>query len=229
MALSLDGFVGTGGLAGNPVTVTLTTTKTADILYLFSVTGNVGSNISGITSTSGLTWTNRIAPFASPLSALQMETWWAFAPNALSSEVISITYSGGAATPRIAVIGINGAASSTAPFDANASIPAKAAVTTTTSATNTISTNNANVFLIGMLRGEATLGTITEPSGFTSITTTGSLAQDVSSRVVSSILSSQSLTYSWLTPGNANFLIDAVFGPSAIVPQPYFNRMIGGM
>lgn len=213
MAPTLDGSVGVGGLVGNPVTVTLVTTKPGNIIYLFSVTGNVGSNISSITSTSGLTWQNRIAPFSSPVGAVQLETWWAYAPNILSSEVITITYSGGAATPRIAAFGINGPASTTAPFEPNASFPAKDPVIAATTASNIVSTNNANVFLIGMLRGETALGTISEPSGFTLITTTGSTAQDVSYKILSSLLSSQTFTYNWVTPGNADFLLDAVFGP----------------
>lgn len=225
MALTLDGSVGMGGLVGNPVTVTLSTTKAGDIIYLFSISGT--ATITGISDVAGLTWHNRIAPFMFN-SSVNLESWWAYAPNALTADVISITYNT-TPTPRIAAFGINGAASSTAPFDPNVSLPAEHQATGTSNS-NTISTNNANCFLISFLRGTNGLGTITEPSGFTLITTTGSSLTDIGYKVVSAAQSSQVFTYNWTTSDTAEFIMDAVYGPSSgtLIRPSLLNGLGGG-
>lgn len=217
MALSLDGLSGAGGIGGNPAVISLTTTG-AGLIYLMSVTG-AGTDITGITDAAGNTWAKR--SFSPTLGSLRVEAWWAYSSAAFSGN-ISVTY-GSTATPRLGVFGISGIANPSSPFDPSGSFPARTVNANMTSVSNTISTNNADCFLIGLYRNDSGgIGTITRPSGFSLITTTGSAAQDISYRVVSAVQTSQVFTYSWANAvsNNAMFVMDAVYGPSSKIWCP---------
>ena len=112
------------------------------------------------------------------------------------------------------VFGVNGAQYSS-PFDANASLPAFTHGEGVTSLSQTISTTNANTMLIGFLRfsGTTGFGTMTPPSGFSSLISAGSFAY-IATKTVSSAQSSVAENFSWTTSGSNNtttgYLFDAI-------------------
>lgn len=111
VTLSLDGSVHTPGTGTNVATLTLSTTKTNNVIYVAieangSVASVVGSTLGAFTARA----TGAIVSF------------WALAPSILSSEVITLTYSGGTTFISATAFAVNGAHTA-APFDVNASIP----------------------------------------------------------------------------------------------------------
>lgn len=74
--------------------MTLTTTQAHDVLVLLAVAEKPASGppaVSTVTSTSGLTWNKRKAFTPTP-GVTDIEVWWAYAPSAVTSEVITVTY-----------------------------------------------------------------------------------------------------------------------------------------
>lgn len=134
VTLSLDGSAHAAPNATNIVTMSLTTTKTNDIIYVMS-SGN-GSDVSIVGSTLGA--------FTRRGGGGSINGYWVLASSILTGEVITITYSGGATFVTGSAVAVNGAKTS-APFDVNGSIPTLTAFgvpadpfSITTSAANTI-------------------------------------------------------------------------------------------
>jgi len=173
--LQLDGYA-TGGVSSpsftplTSATVTLTTTKTDDVIVVAVATGGFwsASQVTGITDTAGLVWhrrnrrwqnggfksnepVNPDPPGTAVNQGLDIEIWWAHAPTALTGDVITVDV-GGCGFISLIAWGVSGA-NFLAPWDThsqaggyidnignNAFSPAMAE----------LSTNAANCFLFGI-------------------------------------------------------------------------------
>lgn len=144
--LSLDGSNANNVVGGTSQTITLTTTKTNDIIVVCAVAGS--STVSGVSDTSGLTWTHR---GTNTTSGQRLETWWALATGTLSGDTITITY-GASNTYEVIVFAVNGAHTA-GPWDTNAGLPA----TSGFAGAPSISTSNANDFIFGYITGASGL------------------------------------------------------------------------
>ena len=123
VAPMLDGQITGTWSGGSTTTLTLSTTKTSDLIVVVVAyeQSSVQRNIVGVTS-SHLTFSKRKQYAPSQYAKCTLEVWTAIAATALSSEVITITLDGGiddGAACAFAVSGTNTAA----PFDSNASLP----------------------------------------------------------------------------------------------------------
>src|SRR6266550_6469328 len=145
--LALDGS-GTGsGSAATSYTIGLTTSNANDVLYLSHVNGQSGT-VTSVTSSPSLTWTQRASVTYSTVvsPSNNLETWYAVWG---SSGSITITVNLSAAVNSAGVaFGVSGA-NTASPFDSNAAIPHTNSGDAGTTASVTISTSNANDFLIG--------------------------------------------------------------------------------
>lgn len=158
MALSIDGTVA----GGTPVT--LTTTKINDVIIV-ELTINWSSTVGtiAITDTAGLTWAPRGSTVASNDPTAHWYRFWAFSTGILSSDVITITPTGGT----FAYIGTNAYAvngCSASPWDTNVSLPGN--FNSATGGPATVSTDAATTMVLGGYRAESPLSAGT---GFTQI------------------------------------------------------------
>ena len=157
--LALDGSASTS-TSGSSMTISLTTSKPNDLLYI-SVVESQGYTVSGITSSPSLTWTQRASvPFS---SSRHLETWYAVWPSS-GTITITITLTGSSNAAAVA-FGVSGA-DTASPFDGTP----RTATGSSTSPSVTISTSNPNDFIIGAL-GVQNTPTLTTGSGFTLIKT----------------------------------------------------------
>ena len=202
-AIALDGTV-----ASTSGTATITTTLPRDIIVAVLTNTAVSAPCTYITDTAGLTWVKRNAVLC-PSSGFSVETWFARANSTVTSNVI--TPSSNSFIGRIEVFAINGI-DMINPFDTNTSLPALVPGTTATTASATISTTNANTFVYAVVKSLASLGTITQPAGFTTLVA-GGTTEDLSYQINSSALSSVTETYSWTgATTQSAMLIDALQG-----------------
>lgn len=195
--LSIDGAASNG--AGN---VVLSTTKTNNIIVVYCVTTG-GSVCGSITDTAGLVWTRRIDYENSGSNLVWITEFWALSTSILTSDTI-VTTNGS----RMTAFGVNGANLST-PFDPNVSLPATNSSLSGNIAA-TISTTKSVDMVISCARASASLGTITYPSGETSIVS-GGANQAIGQRITASAQSSVSESYSFsTTPSLPTLLVDAI-------------------
>lgn len=152
------GFVQCTAYASN-----LDATGTNDLIILQVLLNNTGT-VTAVTSTQGLTWTQR-AEVLDGLGGRESE-WYAVASRIVSNPSISITDSIPKIKVGIEVFGITGY-DTAKPFDYTVSVPS---VETSSSASisASISTNDAYDMLIGLEYG-GTGPTFTAGSGFTGI------------------------------------------------------------
>lgn len=137
--ITLDGNASTNVGSGGSVafrTVTLSTTKTNDLIFICIWVG--GAVVTGVSDTAGLTWTD------SGLGKVgQVQVFSAFSTGILASDVITVTYNTTAAFDGLYAFALNGTATSSY-FDPNVSLPASTATATPISG---ISTSNARDFI----------------------------------------------------------------------------------
>lgn len=225
--LAIDGSA-TLSIAAGTVTNTLSNTNTNDVIvaqiFVNATTGT--PTISSVSDTLGLTWNKRTLPSGCKYTDTTPETndieeYWAFSSGKLTSDVISVTQTGGSGTlsMRLTTASINGA-NTTTPFDPNVSLPACTNTTalgtpTAASLSQTVSGTKAKTIFLGFLRNTGVgsgFATVTRPSGFTQIIASGSFA-DSSSQIFSSAQTSLALQYSWSnTTGQTSvgYLMDAI-------------------
>ncbi|WP_122832262.1 hypothetical protein [Burkholderia pseudomallei] len=208
--------------------MTLTTTQAHDVLVLLAVAEKPASGppaVSTVTSTSGLTWNKRKAFTPTP-GVTDIEVWWAYAPSAVTSEVITVTYNMTIDDFAGVAFGVNGC-DQTSPWDPNSSLPQTATANGSAPAL-TGSTTNANTFVVmGIGTGNNAVGSYnTPPSGFTFIkgALNGGGLQYASAGVAyqreTSALSSSTFTWGAAlsnTNGGGAFL-DALQAPSGSPP-----------
>jgi len=220
-APTLDGFAHNIG-----ATVTLTTTKTNDVIVILASSENnaVTPTISSVSDTAGLTWARRGSKVTATSGSQQssQEIWWAFSSGALSGDVITVNFVGGADLLALVAFGVNGSGSSSAPWDVNVSLPATAtsAVTGTPSVSG-VSTTHANAILLGFY-SQGNTGAFTAQtsgSGFSIIDQTGSnagsfsIAAAAESQGVTSAQSSVSVAFGTSSTAPWSIIADAIAGP----------------
>lgn len=125
------------------------------VLYLNPVT-NFGSaqTVTSITGTTLTTWTRRggITPFVFGPFGVNLESWWAVAPST-GTDTLTITYNGSSANIAqefVVYYAISGA-NTTTPFDVNVSLPQATRISGGVTPAQTISTTNANTFILSAL------------------------------------------------------------------------------
>jgi hypothetical protein len=134
--------------------LSVSTTSTNDVVIFFiQVTKRTGAapTVSSISGGS-LTWAKRKAVTATYTGACfaantcqgDFEEWWAFSSSALSTVSMTVTLSSSADEVALAAFGINGAGSSSAPFDTNIGLPASAQNLTNTLNTVQVTVNTTD-------------------------------------------------------------------------------------
>lgn len=218
-ALSVDGF----STSTSSPNISLSTVNAGDIIVLYS-TQTSGNPTTGVSDQNSLTWTEVVPDYAGS-SGQTCSVWWAYSPSALIGDSIAIT--GGSGT-RLTAFSISGADTSS-PFDPNGSLApnpsGQASSPGATSLAVTISTTNANDMLLNFIRGPSSFGTLTRPSGFSSVGSSGA-ATDVSYDIVSSIQSSAVQTTSWTNNVAANLLFLAVKAAAVTNAPPIKNAPV---
>ena len=197
-AIALD------GTASGTSPVTISTTLPRDILVLVGELANA-SGLGYVTDTAGLTWV--LQGYVANVSGIfNLGVYYARANAALTSNVIT-----GVNMSRYAVCAVNGI-NMINPFDTNFPLPLNTSGTTATSLGIAVSTNAVNNMLIAAVRSAASLGTVTEPSGFSNLVT-GGANEDISYQINSSAVSGVTETYSWTgTTTHSSMIITALQG-----------------
>lgn len=215
MAASVDT---SAAVTGTVSAVSFSTSSANDlILVLIWSAGSGTPTVTGISdSASQVSWQTSARKKQGTASA-GYEEWYGIASGTLSSDTITVAFSGTRSNGSIQIISITGYNAST-PFDTNASIPQ---LTTASAATETltISTSNGSDLLIAAVDANASLGSVvTIPAGFTAIQ--GGALDDYSScyESVSSTQSSLAVTYSWTTSRQFGMVVDAIQSGSGSSP-----------
>lgn len=157
--LSLDGSNSSGLTLLSP-TVTLTTTKTNDVIVIFAA-----SNGGPVISVSGSSLGAFTLRARNTVGGNDATEWYAVASGVLSSETITLTNTSPGFTS-IFAFGVNGAKTS-APWDTNASLP-KLASGGGASDPITVSTTALNTIVFGGFR-TGSVPTPTNGAGYTNI------------------------------------------------------------
>lgn len=163
-SLAFDGS--TGALTeSSSVSASLTTSSSNDVIILSAGTSSPAASVSSIVDSASLAWTHR-ATETGPTS-VEMEEWYAVASSPLTSDSITVSWSG-SGDNTFEAFAISGADISS-PFDPNPALPA-VATGTGNNPSVTISTSNANDIVFGLLANEhqsAFCHTETTGGGFT--------------------------------------------------------------
>lgn len=159
-------FRATAGTSGTPTvgsaqttfstaaskTITLTTTAAAVIVVavaLETIDGSAYATVSTVTA-SGLTFARRSQtqahPTGNPFNTV--EVWWAYSATTLASKVITVTASGTIDDASIVAFGVKNPVSTTAPWDANGSLPASSFSSAGPAAPVTISTTSTSTVML---------------------------------------------------------------------------------
>jgi hypothetical protein len=205
--LSVDSH-GLGGNSPSPSTATVTTTDTNDVIVV-TVTCNPGVTAMSV-SGAGLTWNTRYSDGGAwVVGSRSGGEFWAYAPSALSSQTITVTYTGGSACNPL-WIAINGA-NTASPFDANSGLPSLVNANSPTSCA--VSTTNANDILFGvMMQGGTPSPGPGVPSGWTALDSNVNAAHWDAYDIVDSTQSSASESWTGTSGGNIAGFCDAVQG-----------------
>lgn len=157
--ITLDGSaVASTGSGPTSTTITLTTTKTNDFLVLCIQLNAVG--VTSVADVAGLTWTQ---------IGVQTGAMWcyrAFSTGILTSDIITVTFTGAGAFSSSVAFALNGSSGSSA-LDVNGALPG----TTTTSTPLTLTTSNANDLLFAAY--SLNTGSGTAGSGWTLVPGSG--------------------------------------------------------
>jgi hypothetical protein len=139
-------------VAGNTMTISITTSYAYDVLYLVWISGNSGQTINFV-STSGSSpntspWIERA--LISPDGNYWLSTWYAISTIA-GQYSITITMNSNAVANCAAILFSVSGANTTAPFDGNARTQTGTPATGGTSGYAYVTTSNANDLIIGAL------------------------------------------------------------------------------
>jgi hypothetical protein len=157
---SLDGsavFTSAGGATTS--TITLSTTKAGDYIVVAAQANSAFPTTSGVSDVAGLSWT--LLARDAPINGSSV-LYGAYSPGILTSDVITITYNTTPSFVSTVAFGINGVPA-TSQIDPNGALPG----VTATSTPFTLTTSNANDFLIAFY--SMTSATNTAGSGWTLI------------------------------------------------------------
>ena len=154
----------TSAVTSTSTEVTLTTAYANDVIVL-NIAEN-GATVSSVSDTVGLTWHEEAVTGATSTDNLIYQ-YYAIAPTALSSDAITVSFTGGGANYNaLNAFGISGANTSS-PFDTNASIP-----TAADSGQISVDTTNADDFIFAAYRFGGTANP-TAGSGWTAVNASG--------------------------------------------------------
>lgn len=142
----------------NTCKLTLTTSDSNDVIILTSYEASSSVHISSISDQAGLTWHMRKQLSNSQQNSMT-EEWYAVAPNPLSSDTVTVTYTA-SVNAGITAFGIFGANTNSI-FDSSSPVTATGYSTRPSAS---ISTSNANDIIIGMASCTTT-GTISTYGG----------------------------------------------------------------
>jgi VCBS repeat-containing protein len=187
--------------SGNTYTITLNTNNANEIIYIAVATGS--SNTASV-SGGGLTWTQRGNSAISGTRTLQ--TFWALKATSGS---ITITINCGGASSSAVAFAISGA-NTASPFDTT---NPRASTGTSTAPSTTITTTNANDFIIGVV-GIRNQPTITKGASFTLIGSVTSGDPEVSAEymTVTATQTNLSVGYTLNSSQDWAMIADAVKG-----------------
>jgi flagellin-like protein len=204
--LALDGSISSSVTTGNTITLTLVTSNANDVLYL-SWVGNGGDrSITGVSSSGTSGWTQRARISAD--NDHWLETWYATRTTA-GTTTITITMSSNNNGDCAAVAyGISGA-DLASPFDGNRRTNTG---TNDGSGSVTISTSNANDFILGAI-GVDNAPTLTTGSGFTLIRSQAVGTSRITSdeyKIVSTTQSNLAVGYSFSSTEDWAMVVEAI-------------------
>lgn len=198
-----------------------------DTIILF-VSGETSNHPTLIADTALLTWT-KIATAQNPNNAgfnTVGDVYVAISNGTLTGETIAVTRGG--LNGRLNVMTVSGV-NNVVPLDSDGSNPVTA--TASGSATLTmsgLSTNNPNTMLVAWCRADQTAAVLSGgPSGYVQAIASGSFVGHFY-KIVSATQASVSAVMTFAS-SSANSLGVLLAIQSSAQPQPYFNRMIGGM
>ena len=187
--LTVDGHNNAAISTASSGNIAITTTSTNDVIVVdTAIEVNSATAAPSITVSGGTgigAWTRRSGfPFASTSVAVggnttfgtAVDRWWATASGTLAAASITVTFGATIDDASVVVYGVNGARTS-APFDANVSLPfltqnnnTGAVVTTTSSVSTTCTTHTMVLGTIGNFKGGGVGGALlTAATGYTSI------------------------------------------------------------
>jgi hypothetical protein len=199
-SLSLDGYaVSSATCSSSPCTLSITTTQSNDMIFVFA-SANVGGSFFTPTDGQGLTWNTR---YSCASSGRLICTYWAKAPNPLTGDTVSVSFSGGVSSARLLIVAVNGA-NTASPFDPNGALPNL----TTSGSSCRFTTTNPDDFLISVVE-EGGLPALGAPSGFTSLDTTTYGFESADAYQIVSALQSGTVE-AWQGAGGATLYCDAI-------------------
>jgi hypothetical protein len=158
--IAVDGSVINYAGFGSSASVSLSTSRAPDVILVFATvtsnpvdSGTTPPTVTNINDTTGsLTFQKRASIVATVVNGgsykVSEEEWYAIANLALSNDMITVNVAEANSSVTVIAFGVSGANTS-APFDSNPSIPAKATGTTIGNIQGTISTSNAYDLVVG--------------------------------------------------------------------------------
>jgi hypothetical protein len=155
---SIDGSASSNFSSTSSATVSITTTKSNDVVVLhIGYEGPTAQTVTSVTSSS-LTWTKRQGMTLATDGAGYadaMEEWWAPATSTLSSEVITVNLSGAIDDGVLSTFAVAGTSNYISPWDSNVALPATATGTSSqVDATVNVSTTANNTMILGFVGNE---------------------------------------------------------------------------
>ena len=187
---------------------TLTTISANDVIYVTVALLNAGSQtVTSVTDDAGLTYTQR--QIATLGTTVRVETWYAIATSAMTSDTVTAKLSS-AVTSTIIAVGISGA-NTASPFDPNVS-SAPSLTGTGTSASTTITTTFSHDYLFGVL-GMNAAPALTAGSGFSIITSVAqgtSVQGSIEDQKVTDTQSGTTVSFSWSGSQSWAIIADAL-------------------
>lgn len=205
---AIDVFVTGTAQGATTLTVSITATKSNDLICAFVKTATGGGVVTGVTDTSSLSWSRRQRVLFDNTNAY-IEEWCALSTGIYSGTISAVQTNNG--TGIVSALAISNVDQVTQ-FDTNASLPISHGLTSTATSiapSSSLSTTSSNTLFLSIVAWN-TSGTLTLPSGFTSLATTTSraYAYEIFTSAQSGLSPSTSNTSSSLAGG----LWDAVRG-----------------
>lgn len=210
--------------AATTTIATISATYSNEIILVFpygisTPTGSIGDG-------ANLSWTHRKAVASGSGGANSAaDYYWALSPNCLTNDPITVTLSGGSGYAQgFIVVGIAGVKNTAAPFDANAVFVASENGTSSAPGAVSYTTDSpADLLVTVIVEGQASTNTPPTPSaptGFASVTTTGTFSAGLPNSAGSITLADKSVTVTQntsLTWGGGSVtshvtLVDALVG-----------------
>jgi len=229
---SIDGQANANFSGPSTGNVSLTTTQSDDIIVAIVHTETTGSSgyrpVGSIIDTAGLSWQRRAQyqwAGGRNSNSNTLEIWWAYAPAALTADMITAHISGGNVDDAtILAFGVAGA-DTTSPFDTNVSLPATATGGASTASTPSVagaSTGATRALVLAVAGSPRAGGTSSSSADFTTLANfTNGGGSDWSSQQTEYKLATAPLINATVAFGtsftiqNWGLIVDAIKAPAA--------------